>query len=283
MSLVFVPKFSLSFGGARSWIHFGPIVFQPTEFAKLALILYLSLFFEKKIRERKIEKFSKGLLPFLLVLVPFSILLFFQPDMGSLGVLLLIGFLMYFSAGAPLSHTFFLVFLGIFLLIIGSFIFPHQAKRIFTFFHPQKDILGKSYQINQALIALGSGGIFGKGYGNSIQKYNYLPQPMGDTIFAIWGEEMGFLGSSFLILLFLLICWRGFIISKKANDRFSQLLGVGIVSWIGIQAFVHIMAVCGLIPFTGIPLPFVSYGGSALACILAGVGFLFNIARNSKI
>jgi len=147
--------------------------------------------------------------------------------------------------------------------------------------HPEEDSLGMSYQVNQSLIALGSGGIFGRGFGNGIQKYNYLPQPMGDTIFAVWAEETGFIGSLIILLLFLLILWRGFIISKRAPDNFSRLLAIGIISWIEIQGFVHIMAVCRLIPFTGLPLPFISYGGSALISSFIGLGILINISKRT--
>ena len=150
-----------------------------------------------------------------------------------------------------------------------------------TFLNPKEDLSGSAYQINQSLIALGSGGIFGRGFTHSIQKWGYLPQPTADAIFAIWGEETGFIGSVLIILLYLIICWRGFIIAKRAPNKFSQGLVIGIISWIVIQAFLHIMVVCGLIPFTGVPLPFVSYGGTALIFNLIGMGLLINVSKKT--
>jgi len=279
--LVFIPRFGFQAGGAASWLEVGSFTFQPSEFAKLALIVYLAALLEKKVKEGEIKNFKESFEPFLIILVPFVILLFFQPDMGTLGIICLIALLMFFAAGANLLHIFLLILMGVFCLGIGFLTFPHQKERIMTFMHPEEDSLGMSYQVNQSLIALGSGGIFGRGFGNGIQKYNYLPQPMGDTIFAVWAEETGFIGSLIILLLFLLILWRGFIISKRAPDNFSRLLAIGIISWIEIQGFVHIMAVCGLIPFTGLPLPFISYGGSALISSFIGLGILINISKRT--
>lgn len=281
LTLIFIPRFSFQAGGATSWLEIGSFTFQPSEFAKLALIIYLAALLERKIKEEKIKSFKESLQPFVIILIPFIVLLFFQPDMGTLGIICLIALLIFFSAGASFLHIFLLILLAIGVLGIGCLIFPHQAERILTFLNPEEDVLGRSYQVNQSLIALGSGGIFGRGFGNGIQKYNYLPQPMGDTIFAVWAEETGFIGSLIIVFLFLLILWRGFIISKRASNGFSRLLAVGITSWIEIQAFIHIMAVCGLIPFTGLPLPFISYGGSALIFALIGTGILINISKRT--
>lgn len=279
--LILFPNFNLEWGGAVRWLKIGPLILQPSEIAKLAIAVYFAALFERKIKEGKIKSFKDTLLPFFIILVIFIILLLKQPDMGTLFILFLIAFLMFFGAGGSFSHAFLFAIFGMALLAVGALVFPYQAKRILTFLNPEKDVLGMSYQVNQSLIAIGSGGIFGKGLGNGIQKYHYLPQPIGDTIFAVWAEETGFVGSTAVILLFLLICWRGFIISKKAPDKFSQLLALGITSWIIVQAFVHIMAVCGMIPFTGLPLPFVSYGGTALVSAITGVGILLNISRKT--
>ena len=280
--LVLVPKFSFGSGGATRWIKVGFIIFQPSEFAKLALSFYLAAFLAKKVKEKKIGSVKETILPFIVILSPFIILLLSQPDMGTLGILSIISLLMLFGARGSIGHILFLVSLGIVILFLSAFYFFHyQAERILTFLNPQEDVLGRGYQINQSLIALGSGGILGRGLGNGIQKYNYLPQPMNDTIFAVWGEEAGFVGSVIVIILFLMICWRGLIIAKRAPDVFSQLLGIGITSWIGMQAFLNIMAVSGLIPFSGMPLPFISYGSSALICSLIGAGVLINISRRT--
>lgn len=282
--LLFIPlftEFSLKAGGAARWISIGSVTFQPSEFAKLALIIYLAAFFERKIREKKIRDFKEGVLPFLILLLPFGILLLLQPDMGTLGILSIIALSMFFGAGGKILHTLFIILLGISLVIGASFFFPYQAERILTFLNPGEDILGRGYQVNQALIALGSGGLFGVGLFNSLQKWNFLPQPMSDSIFAVWGEETGLIGCSILVFLFLLLAIRGFIISKRAPNTFSLLLGIGITSWISSQAFLHMMAVCGLIPFTGIPLPFIGYGGSALILSLIGAGILINISKRT--
>jgi cell division protein FtsW len=202
--------------------------------------------------------------------------------MGTFGVLGLITLCMFFGIGGSFLHTFLIVLLGLSVFCLSVFfIFPYQAERVLTFLNPEEDVLGRSYQITQSLIALGSGGIFGVGFGNGIQKWSYLPQPMGNTIFAVWAEETGFIGALIIVVLYLIICWRGFIIAKKAPSKFSQTLAIGVTSWVGIQAFLHIMAVCALIPFTGIPLPFVSYGGSALIFNLIGIGILINVSRRT--
>ena len=278
---VFIPGIGFESGGATRWLEVGSFTFQPSEFAKIALIIYLAALLGKKIKEGKINNFQDGFAPFLIILIPFGILLLLQPDMGTLGILCLIALLMFFGAGGKLLHTFLLIFLGISVLATTIFFFSYQAERVLTFLNPEEDTLGRSYQVSQSLIALGSGGMLGVGFGNGIQKYNYLPQPMGDTIFAVWAEETGFIGSSFIILLFLIICWRGFIIAKRAPNNFARLLTIGVISWISIQAFLHIMAVCGLVPFTGMPLPFVSYGGSALIFAMAGAGILINVSRRT--
>jgi cell division protein FtsW len=279
--IVFIPIFNYKAMGATSWIEIGGFTFQPSEFAKIAIIIYLAAFFDRKIKENKMKNMRQSLIPFLTILAPLGLLLILQPDMGTLGILALISLSMFFIAGAKFSHIFLLVIAGLVLVLICAQIFPHQAQRIFTFFSPEEDTLGMSYQVNQSLIGIGSGGILGVGVGNGIQKYNYLPEPIGDTIFSVWAEETGFFGSIIIISLYLILGWRGFIISKHAPDKFSQLFAIGIVSWILIQAFVNIMSVTGLIPFTGLPLPFISYGGTAMIAMLGAMGILINISKQT--
>lgn len=281
LTLVFIPSIGVEAGGAARWLQIGDFTLQPSEFAKLALILYLAALFEKKIKEKEFKDLKKGFLSFLIVLAPFVILILMQPDMGTLGTLCLIALLMFFGMGASFSHIFIAICLGIIFLLGAIFIFDYQAERVTTFLNPEEDTSDSAYQINQSLIALGSGGIVGVGFTNGIQKWSYLPQPMNDTIFASWGEETGFIGTLSILILYLIICWRGFIIARKAPDDFSKGLALGITGWIGIQSFLHIMAVCGLIPFTGIPLPFISYGGSALVFNLMAVGILINVSRKT--
>lgn len=279
--IVFIPAFGFEAKGAASWIEIGGFTFQPSEFAKIALVIYLAAFFDRKIRENKMKKASDVLIPFIVVLAPVGLMLILQPDMGTLGIIALISIIMLFAAGGKFSHILFLALMGIILVLIVASFRPHQAQRILTFIKPETDTLGVSYQVNQSLIAIGSGGTFGVGIGNGIQKYKYLPEPMGDTIFSVWAEETGLFGCFILISLYLILGWRGFIISKRAPTKFSQLLAVGIVSWILIQAFLNIMAVTGIIPFTGLPLPFVSYGGTALMVMLGAVGILINISKQT--
>lgn len=279
--IVFLPAFNFEAKGAASWIEIGGFTFQPSEFAKIALIIYLAAFFDRKIKENKMKKAGEILIPFGIVLLPIGSLLIMQPDMGTLGIIALISIIMFFTAGGKLSHIMFLVLMGLALVLVVACFRPHQAQRIITFINPEKDTLGVSYQVNQSLIAIGSGGTFGVGIGNGIQKYKYLPEPMGDTIFSVWAEETGLFGCLILISLYLILGWRGLIISKRAPNKFSQLLAVGIVSWILIQAFLNIMAVTGIIPFTGLPLPFVSYGGTALIAMLGAVGILVNISKQT--
>lgn len=279
--IVFIPALNFQAKGAASWIEISGFTFQPSELAKLALIIYLAAFFDKKIKENKIKDSKEGLLPFLFVLAPIALLLIAQPDMGTLGVIALISLTMFFAAGAKFSHVAFLIIMGLLLIFIGVQIFPHQAQRILTFINPEKDTLGLSYQVNQSLIAIGSGGALGVGIGNGLQKYNYLPEPMGDTIFSVWAEETGFVGCLIIIGLYLILGWRGFIISKRAPNKFTQLMTIGIISWILIQAFLNIMAVTGLIPFTGLPLPFISYGGTSFIVMLGAMGILINASKHT--
>jgi cell division protein FtsW len=205
-----------------------------------------------------------------------------QPDIGTLGVIVLATMAMYFSSGARITHLltlFFAGLLGVFTLIKIS---PYRLNRMLAFMNPDVDTQGISYQINQALIAVGSGGIFGIGLGHSRQKFNYLPEPVGDSIFAIVGEELGIIGAMILVALFVYFALKGFRIAKDAPDSFGKLLAVGITSWIIFQAFINMGSIIALIPLTGVPLPFISYGGTSIIFLLAGVGLLMNISKQAK-
>jgi len=297
--MVFLPKIGLSLGGAARWIKLGAVSFQPSEFLKIAFILYLAAWISN--REFKSSSFSKAkftlrtsvsffertgivrlLIPFLIIIGLVGLLLIFQPDISTLGVIILTAILMYFAANTRLSHTIFLILAGIVALIGLITISSYRFNRLLTFLKMGMDPMGMDYQINQALIAIGSGGIWGRGLGMGIQKFGFLPQPTSDSIFAVLGEETGFVGGLILVSLFLIFAWQGFRISRKVSSKFSQLLAVGITSWIVVQAFVNMGASIGLLPFTGIPLPFISYGGSHLIAELIGVGILLNISRYSN-
>lgn len=286
LGLVFIPQIGLHTGGASRWISLGPISFQPAEFLKISFILYLAAWLSNiaetsSSRQKKPKKFNIVLGAFLVIIGILSLLLIFQPNVGTLGIIFGIALLMYFGAGMPLWHTAIIVSIGVGLVFILIRIAPYRLSRFLVFLNPEIDPLGMGYQTKQALIAVGSGGIFGLGLGLSRQKFGFLPQSIGDSIFAIFAEEVGFLGAFILILLFLVFIWQGFKTSKKAEDRFSQLVALGIVSWISLQAFINMGALIGILPLTGIPLPFVSYGGSHLIAELIGVGILLNISKHT--
>lgn len=279
--LVFVPGIGSRVYGASRWIQLGSFSFQPSEMLKLAIVLYLSAWLEN--REKNIQEFIEGLVPFCLIVGSVSFLLINQPDMGTLGVVILIAMSIYFVSGANLSHLAIMGIGGLAALGILVKLESYRMDRLLVFLHPELDPRGIGYQINQALLAIGSGGILGVGLGHSLQKFNYLPEPVGDSIFAIIGEELGLVGTIFLVLLFLALAFRGLRIAKKAPDRFSKLVSVGIVSWIIFQAFINISAISGLIPLTGIPLPFISYGGTSMIFLMTAVGILLNISKHVDI
>ena len=275
--LVFLPGLSFKSGGATRWIAIGPATFQPSEFAKLGFIIYLAAWLEKK--SKNINSSDEGFLPFCLATGLVVGLIVLQPNLGTAGLIALIASLMFFSAGARFWQIGFLGAIGAAAFLSFVKIFPHAANRFQIFMHPELDPKGIGYQINQALLAIGSGGFLGRGLGQSIQKYNYLPEPIGDSIFAIIAEELGFIGAAILIALFLALAIRGYQIAKKAPDNLGKFLAIGITSWLVLQAFINIAAISGLMPLTGMPLPLVSYGGSALIVSLAGIGILLNISR----
>ena len=268
--LVLIPGLGTSALGARRWLGVSGFSFQPAEVAKLVFVLYLAKMFTQKAK----------LLPFLAISGILSLLIMLEPDLGTTVIILTSGFLLFFAAGANL---FFLVPVGIISILSGIVLIltsPYRKERFLTFFDSSRDPLGASYHIRQALIALGSGGLFGLGVGASRQKYEYLPESMTDSIFAVIGEELGFLGATVLVLTFLFLIWRGFKIATQAPDRFGQLLAIGISSWVGVQAMVNLGAMVALVPLTGVPLPFISYGGSSLVITLMGAGVLLNISKH---
>lgn len=269
--IVFLPGVGIHALGARRWINFGFFVLQPAELAKLSLVVYLSAWFS---REEKNRFFS-----FLLLTGMIAGLVILEPDLGTSIILSCIAVSMYFFSGAPVSH-----FLGLVPIIVGAVFLlaiaaPYRMQRLTTFLNPSQDPLGSSYQIRQVLIGLGSGGWWGVGIGKSRQKYEYLPEANTDSIFAIIGEEIGFVGASLVVLGFLFIVSRGFRIALHAPDTFGRLLALGILSWVAIQTLINISAMVALIPLTGVPLPFVSYGGSSLIILLSAVGIVLNISR----
>lgn len=277
---VIIPGIGMVRGGARSWIGIASFSIQPSEFMKLGLIIYLATYLSSN--QKKLTSLKKGFLPVIsLVFISFGLIML-QPDLGTGVVLVLTCMIMIFSTGARLSHFIGLASFGLIgfaFLIISA---PYRISRITSFINPWEDPLGDGFQIIQSLYAIGPGGLMGVGLGNSLQKYFYLPEPQTDFIFSILGEELGFIGGLTIISLFFMLFWRGIVISLGAPDLFGCLVGLGIISMLTIQVMINISVVIGLIPVTGITLPFLSYGGSSLTLILCSVGFLLNISKYSN-
>lgn len=280
--LVFIPGVGTTVYGAARWITLGPVSFQPSEVMKFAIILYLSAWLSTKGAAKNAD-FFEGFVPFLFLLSIVSFLIIKQPDTGTLGLIFLISMAIFFASGARFAHIGLLVggalaFLGLLIALA-----PYRLRRLLVFLDPGHDPQGAGYQVTQAFLALGSGGLFGAGLGQSRQKFNYLPEPVTDSIFAVLGEEFGLLGTATVVGIFLFVAYRGFRIAASAPDEFGRLLAVGITTWMVGQAFINIAAISGLIPLTGVPLPFISYGGTSLAVLLASVGILLNVSKHTRL
>lgn len=281
LCLVFIPGLGRVVNGSRSWINIFGFSLQPSEFVKLSFLIYLAAWLES--RGKKLEDFYQGTGPFVVVLAAIAALMLLQPDFGTLFVIALTSLLVYFVGGGKLKHIVVIVLLGAVAMFLMVKYTPHQAARFKCFFDPASNTRDACYQINQSLIAIGSGGFWGRGFGASRQKMLYLPEVSGDSIFAIVSEELGFIFSGGLIVLFIFLFFRGFLISRRAPDIFGRLLSIGVVSWISFQALINIGGMINLMPMTGVPLPFVSYGGSAIMSALAAIGLLVNISKQTKI
>lgn len=277
---VFIPYFGLSHGGAQRWVQFGGFSFQPVEFLKFGFIIYFAAWLSWA--KDRVQNFKFGILPFAIMLAIIAVILLKQPDTKSFILIGVTGISMLFISGVPMKYIFGIGF-GI-ALLLGSLVFftPYLQERVKTFINPSTDPRGSSYQIQQSLIALGSGGLFGRGFGQSIQKFSYLPEPQGDSIFAVLGEELGFIGASAVILLYLLFLLRGFRIANNSPDLFSRLFVSGIVILIMVQSFMHIASITGVFPLTGVPLPFMSHGGTSLMIYLIAIGIVLNISKFQK-
>ena len=271
---VLIPGIGTKALGARRWITLGSLNFQPSELVKLSLILYLSAW----LSSREKGRFTS----FILLLSIIVGLVVLQPDLGTAVVLTGIFLVVYFISKAPLWHFAVLMPLAV-LSVLGLAVFsPYRYQRLMTFFDPNSDPLGASYHFRQILISLGSGGIKGLGLGASRQKYQFLPEATTDSIFAIIGEEFGFIGTFALIIVYVFLLWRIFLIVRDAPDKFSYLLSAGILSLLGLQIIINLGAMVAVFPLTGIPLPFISYGGSNLIVTLCGIGMILNISKYTK-
>ncbi len=277
--LVFTPLGFHALGADR-WVHFGSFSFQPGEIVKFTFIIYAAAWLAKgKVRA---QSFGKGLLPFGLLLGSVILPLILQPATTT-AVLIVAGALaMYFAAGAKARYIGLIILLGAAAFAALVFITPYRLQRVTGFLDKQSNALTTNYQLNQAMIAIGSGGLWGVGYGRSTTKLHFLPEPIGDSIFAVIGEELGFVGSGALVLVFLLFVWRGLKIAKNAPDAFGRLMVTGFMTIIGLQAFINIGAISGVIPLTGVPLPFISYGGTALVALLTMGGITTQIAMRKN-
>ena len=275
---LFLPGVGANYGTSTSWINlpFLPSL-QPAEFVKIALIFYLAVWMEK--RQELVESFQYGFIPFTILLSSVVVLLALQPDFGSVLVISVVAASMFFAAGGNILH----IFGGG--LLASAMAYPiimskeYIRNRFMVFLNPDIDPLNLGFQIKQALISVGSGGIFGVGFGKSIQKFGYLPEVQGDTIFAAAAEELGFIRIVFLIVAYLIIAYRGFGIANRAPNRFAMLVAIGITSWFVFQAVINIGVNLAILPLTGLTLPFVSYGGSSLIANMIGAGVLLNISR----
>ena len=266
---VLIPGVSQQAYGARRWINLGDFSLQPTELIKLTLVIYLAAWLSKK----------RSFWLYLVVLGVILGLVMLQPDLGTAVVIIFTAILVYYTSGASFIYLLLVGVLGTgsgLGLILSS---PYRKERLLTFLNLNRDPLGSSYHIRQALIAIGSGGLWGLGLGQSRQKYQFLPQVTTDSIFAIIAEEIGFIGASLVIIVLFSIVFRSLRIAARAPDTFSRLLAVGIAGWIGFQTLINIAAMLALLPLTGVPLPFISYGGSSLIVIMTAVGLLLNVSR----
>lgn len=275
---VFLPGVGWSHGGAERWIKLGPLgTFQPVEFLKFGFIIYFAAWLSWA--KARVKDFKFGILPLFIMLAVIAFILFRQPDTKSFILITLTGVSMLFITGVSMKYIFGMTLGAI--VVLGSLIFftPYLQQRVKTFIDPSQDPRGSSYQIQQSLIAIGSGGIFGRGLGQSIQKFNYLPEPQGDSIFAVLGEELGFIGTVSIIFLYALFALRGLRIANRAPDLFSRLLVSGIVILITAQSFMNIASIVGVFPLTGVPLVFMSHGGTSLLIDLVAMGVVLHISK----
>lgn len=281
LCLGFIPGLRADYGSG-SWVNFFGVSLQPSELAKLCLIIYFAWWFARR-DEESVKGFWTGFLPFTISIALVIALMMLQSDLGTTSVIVAFLFAMYISAGASIKHLGALFAAGFAMFLVFIKIAPYRVARLEIFLRPDLDPQGVGYHINQARLAIGSGGWFGLGLGKSRQKFQYLPEVAGDSIFAIISEELGFLASAAVILAFVLLVRYGLKIAERATDPFARYVAIGISVWIGFQAVLNISAMVGLMPLTGVPLPFVSHGGSAMLANLMAIGVLAAISREGKV
>jgi cell division protein FtsW len=281
MLLVLVPHVGVAIQGARRWIDLGPLgTLQPSELAKLVLVVYVAHWVDR--RQGRLRSFGDGFLPFTVLIAGVLGVLVLQRDLGTAVVMCAILVSIYFAGGGRKRHVALLVVALLVAFAVLIVLESYRQQRLTTFLDPFKDPLGAGYQTVQALIGLGSGGLFGVGLGHSVLKYGWLPEAHTDFIFAVLGEETGLAGTTLIMAGFVVWIVRGYRVAMRAPDRFGVMVATGITTWIGFQALINMATVTSTLPATGVPLPFISYGGSALAITLAAVGVLLNVATHAQ-
>jgi cell division protein FtsW len=278
---VFIPAIGFSHGGARRWIEVGPVSMQPAELLKIGFVIYFAAWLSWA--RKKQEDFKYRIGPLVVIIGVIAALLLSQPDTKSLMLIIIAAAVMLFVSGVSWKKIGIILGIGAIGITALAFFRPYVMDRVTTFMNPSADPRGSSYQLQQSLIAVGSGGVFGRGLGQSVQKFNYLPEPQGDSIFSVMAEEFGFLGSALLVVLYVFLAIRGYKIAFAAPDSFGQYLAMGLVTLIVAQSFLNITSLVGLFPLTGVPLVFISHGGTSLAIALASAGIILNISRYRKI
>ncbi|MEK7564068.1 MAG: putative lipid II flippase FtsW [Patescibacteria group bacterium] len=277
---VFIPHLGWSHGGAQRWLKIGFFSFQPVELLKFGFVIYFAAWLSWA--KNRVGDFKFGILPLGIMLSVIALILFGQPDTKSFILIAGTGMCMLFISGVPWKY---IIGVGVsVMLVLACLVYftPYLQNRVKTFIDPSNDPRGSSYQVQQSMIAIGGGGFFGRGFGQSIQKFSYLPEPQGDSIFAVLGEELGFIGAVGTIILYLFFVLRGFRIANNSPDLFSRLLVIGIVILITLQSFLHIASVIGVFPLTGVPLPFMSHGGTSFMIALIAIGIVLNISKFQK-
>lgn len=276
---VFIPGLGWSHGGATRWIAIGGFTFQPSEFLKIAYIIYVATWLSGS--KTDLQDFKRGIGPFLLILGVTAAVMLAQPDTDTFLIMAGSGVAMLLTAGAKWRDVGIIILTGFIALVILAFARPYVMDRVTGWLNPDANQLGANYQIQQSLNAVGSGGITGRGFGQSIQKFEYLPEPIGDSIFAVYGEEFGFIGTMLLVMVFAAFTFRGYKIAAWTKDRFGMLLVTGFVTLIFLQAFLNIGSMIRVVPLFGLTLPFISHGGTALMANLVMVGIILNVFKHS--
>ncbi len=277
---VFIPGIGMEHGGAQRWLNIFGFTIQPAELLKIGYVVYLATWLSASQTNNSDFKHTTG--PFLAVTAIVAFVLLIQPDTDTFFLIAASGMAMFITAGGKWRDVAAMFGIAVLLLAILVAFRPYLKDRFMTFLNPEADPQGSGYQIQQSLIAVGAGGFVGNGFGQSIQKFEYLPEPIGDSVFAVFAEEFGFLGSTFLIGLFAAFTFRGFKIATHAKDMFGMLLVVGFMTFIVTQAFLNIAAMLSVAPLMGLPLPFISHGGTALLVTLTAVGIVLNVSRYQK-